>query len=147
MKKIISILVVFALAQITYAAHDSQLELNKQHVLEFYDKAINQKDFAAASEYLGSHYTQHNPTAADGPEGLRAFIQFLRENYPNAHSEIKRVFAEGDYVILHVHSIREPGTRGRAIFDLFKLEDGKIIEHWDTIQDIPETSANPNGMF
>ncbi|ERH41856.1 hypothetical protein N750_15970 [Legionella pneumophila str. Leg01/53] len=56
-------------------------------------------------------------------------------------------FSEGDYVILHVHSIREPGTRGRAIFDLFKLEDGKIIEHWDAIQDIPVKSANPNSMF
>jgi len=62
-------------------------------------------------------------------------------------SEIKRVFADGDYVILHVHSIREPGTRGRAIFDLFKLENGKIVEHWDAVQDIPEKSANENGMF
>ena len=129
-----------------YKQHKQQ-EINKQNVIEFYDIAINQKDFDAASKYLGSRYTQHNPTAADGPEGLKAFIQFLRENYPDAHSEIKRVFADDDYVILHVHSIREPGTRGRAIFDLFKLENGKIVEHWDTVQDIPEQSANPNGMF
>lgn len=81
------------------------------------------------------------------PEGLKGFIQFLRDKYPNAHSDIKCVFAEGDYVILHVHSIREPGTRGRAIFDLFKLENGKIVEHWDTVQDIPEKSGNTNGMF
>lgn len=150
MKKIISIFTAFALVlvmQVSHAYSDPQLEINKQHVIEFYDKAINQKDFEAASKYLGSRYTQHNPTAADGPEGLKAFIQFLRDTYPNAHSEIKRVFAEGDYVILHVHSIREPGTRGRAIFDLFKLENGKIVEHWDTVQDIPEKSANPNGMF
>lgn len=150
MKKIISAFTAIVLAsgiQISYGFNYNQLEINKQYVLEFYEKAINQKDFDAAAKYLGSRYTQHNPTAADGPDGLKAFIQFLRDNYPNAHSEIKRVFAEGDYVILHVHSIREPGTRGRAIFDLFKLENGKIVEHWDAVQDIPEQSANPNGMF
>lgn len=150
MKKIISMFTAFTLIlviQSAYAYQDAQLERNKQQVIEFYEKALNQKDFDAASLYLGSRYTQHNPTAADGPEGFRAFIQFLRDKYPNSHSEIKRVFAEGDYVILHVHSIREPGTRGRAIFDLFKLENGKIVEHWDTVQDIPEKSANDNGMF
>lgn len=150
MRKIISTFTAIALAftaHIAYALNDLQLEKNKQNVIEFYDKAINQKNFDDAAKYLGSKYTQHNPTAADGPEGLKAFIQFLQDHYPNAHSEIKRVFAEGDYVILHVHSIREPGTRGRAIFDLFRLENGKIVEHWDTVQDIPEKSANSNGMF
>src|SRR3990167_7715768 len=150
MRKIISVFVAIALASIiqsAYAFNDSQLEINKQNVVEFYDKVINQKDFEEASKYLGSRYTQHNPTATDGPEGLKAFIQFLRDNYPKAHSDIIRIFAEGDFVILHVHSIREPGTRGRAIFDLFKLENGKIVEHWDAVQDIPEKSANSNGMF
>ncbi|MDR3491880.1 MAG: nuclear transport factor 2 family protein, partial [Gammaproteobacteria bacterium] len=85
--------------------------------------------------------------AADGAEGLKSFIQFLRDHYPNAHSEIKRVFSDGEYVILHVHSIREPGTLGRAVFDLFRLEKGKIVEHWDAAQDIPEKSANPTGIF
>jgi predicted SnoaL-like aldol condensation-catalyzing enzyme len=115
--------------------------------MEFYDKALNQKDFAAASRYLGSRYTQHNPVAADGPEGLKAFIEFLRDKFPGSRSEIKRVFADGDYVILHVHAVREPGTRGRAIIDIFKLEKGKIVEHWDVAQDLPEKAANSNGMF
>lgn len=150
MKKIISkflLLTLILMMNSVYAMNDKQQEINKRNVLEFYDKLINQKDFDAASMYLGPKYIQHNPTAADGAEGLKAFVQFLRENYPKAHSEIKRVFAEGDYVILHVHSIREPGTRGRAIFDLFRLENSKIVEHWDTVQDIPEKSANSNGMF
>jgi predicted SnoaL-like aldol condensation-catalyzing enzyme len=123
------------------------LEANKKAVEKFYDLIINKKDFESASEYIGSRYTQHNPLVADGPEGLKAFVDFLKSNYPDAKSEIKRVFTEGDYVILHVHSIRIPNTRGRAIIEIFKLENGKIVEHWDTIQDIPETSANPNGMF
>ncbi|MGD0919106.1 MAG: ester cyclase [Thermodesulfobacteriota bacterium] len=123
------------------------LEANKKTVEKFYDLLINKKDFESASEYIGGRYTQHNPLVADGPEGLRAFVDFLRSNYPDARSEIKRSFADGAYVILHVHSIRVPNTRGRAIIEIFKLENGKIVEHWDTIQDIPETSANPHGMF
>jgi predicted SnoaL-like aldol condensation-catalyzing enzyme len=122
-------------------------EANKKNVVEFYNKAINDKDFDAASKYLGARYTQHNPVAADGPEGLKGFLGFLRDKFPNSRSEIKRVFADGDYVILHVHALREPGTRGRAIIDIFKLENGKIVEHWDVAQDVPEKAANSNGMF
>ena len=122
-------------------------DANKKTVLEFYDAALNQKDFAKAAQYFGPRYTQHNPGAADGPEGLRRFIDFLREKFPQSHSEIKQAFADGDYVILHVHAVREPGTRGSAIVDIFKLEHGKVVEHWDVIQPIPEQSANGNGMF
>jgi predicted SnoaL-like aldol condensation-catalyzing enzyme len=128
-------------------ADAQQQESNKKNVAEFYDKALNQKDFEAASKYLGPRYTQHNPGAADGAEGLKAFIQFLRDKFPNSRSEIKRVFADGDYVVVHVHAMREPATRGRAIIDIFKLENGKIVEHWDVAQDIPEKAANANGMF
>ena len=123
------------------------LEANKKVVQEFYHLLINKKDFEAASKYIGNRYVQHNPLVAEGPEGLKAFVEFLKSNYPNAKSEIKRIFAEGDYVMIHVHSVRIPDTRGRAIFDLFKLENGKIVEHWDAIQEIPESSANSNGMF
>ena len=87
-----------------------------------------------AAKYLGPRYTQHNPNAADGPEGLRAFLGFLEEKFP-------------DYLILHVDAVREPGTRGNAIVDIFRLEDGKIVEHWDVVQPIPEKAANANGMF
>jgi predicted SnoaL-like aldol condensation-catalyzing enzyme len=57
------------------------------------------------------------------------------------------VFADGDYVLLHVHRLRTPGTRGDAIVDIFRLENGKIVEHWDIIQPLPEASANANTMF
>ncbi|HXW28508.1 MAG TPA: nuclear transport factor 2 family protein [Xanthobacteraceae bacterium] len=129
------------------AQSSSQLEQNKRIVTEFYDKALNQKDFDAAAAYFGPHYIQHNPSARDGIEGFKAFIQSLREKFPNSHSEIKHAYADGDYVILHVHAVREPGTRGLAIVDIFRLVNGKIVEHWDVRQDVPETAANSNGMF
>ncbi|QOG19890.1 MULTISPECIES: nuclear transport factor 2 family protein [Bradyrhizobium] len=128
-------------------AGSPQEEANRAAVLAFYEKGLNQKDVDAALAYVGDRYVQHNPNAADGPEGFRKFIGFLREKFPNSHSEIKRSFVDGDYVILHVHSVREPGTRGRAIVDIFKLENGKIVEHWDVVQEIPETPANGNTMF
>ena len=127
---------------------DAALERNKQFVAEFYDLIINQKDYARAKKYMGPRYKQHNPLVKDHPDGLREFIEFLKANAPEAHSEIIRSFAEGNYVILHVHSLRQPNTRGRAIIEIFRLdENGLIDEHWDVIQEIPETSANPNGMF
>jgi len=150
MKKLTLMLAAAVLAlgvHSAYGADAQHLEINKKNVVEFYNLAINQKDFEAASKYMGPKYIQHNPVAADGPEGLKAFLQFLREKFPNYRSEIKRVFAEGDYVILHVHNVREPGTRGNAIVDIFRLENGKVVEHWDVIQPIPEKPANPNTMF
>ena len=142
----LAVVTVLAGAPLGAGAQSSQ-EANKKIVVEFYEKAINQKDFEAASKFLGSRYTQHNPNAADGPEGLRAFLGFLREKFPNSKSEITRVFADGDYVILHVHAVREPGTRGRAIVDIFRLENNRIVEHWDVAQDIPEKMPHNNGMF
>jgi predicted SnoaL-like aldol condensation-catalyzing enzyme len=124
-----------------------KMEANKKVVIDFYNLGLNKKDYEAASKYLGPRYVQHNPLVADGPEGFKAFLAKIKAEFPDNHNEIKRIFADGDYVIIHVHSVRIPGTRGRAIFDLFKLEDGKIVEHWDAIQEIPEASANPNGMF
>ena len=122
-------------------------EENKKTVVEFYEQAINRKNFDAASKYLGPRYVQHNQRAADGAEGLKDFIRFLREKYPNAHSEIRRALAEGEFVVLHVHAVREPGTRGMAIIDIFRLENGRIVEHWDVHEDIIENPANLNGMF
>lgn len=127
---------------------DERLERNKKFVAEFYDVIINQKDFEKAKSYIGPRYKQHNPLVKDYPEGLEEFLAFLRREAPEAHSEIKQIFAEGDYVILHVHSLRKLNTRGRAIIEIFRLnEDGLIDEHWDVIQEIPEDSANPNTMF
>jgi predicted SnoaL-like aldol condensation-catalyzing enzyme len=124
------------------------MERNKKAAIEFYDLAINKKDYEAASKYIGAGYKQHNPLVVDGKEGFKAFLAMLRKDFPQAHSEVRRVFADGNYVIIHVHSIRVPNTPGRAIFDCFRFdENGKVVEHWDAIQDIPVKAANSNGMF
>jgi predicted SnoaL-like aldol condensation-catalyzing enzyme len=149
------LLLAAALIALTPAAHAADCianatqmeENNKKVVAEFYEAAINRKDFEAAAKFLGPRYIQHNPNAADGPEGLKAFTNFLREKFPDSRSEVKHIFADGDYVIQHVHSVRVPGSRGSAIINIFKLENGKIVEHWDVIQEIPEKSANANTMF
>ncbi|MCC8974816.1 Predicted SnoaL-like aldol condensation-catalyzing enzyme [Bradyrhizobium brasilense] len=142
-----ALLLALASSSAMAAASEAQQEANRKAVLAFYEKGLNQKDAEAALAYVGNRYVQHNPGAADGPEGFRKFIGFLREKFPNSHSEIKRSFVDGDYVILHVHAVREPGTRGNAIVDIFKLEDGKIVEHWDVVQPVPENPANNNTMF
>lgn len=129
------------------AQNTPQEEANKKTVIDFYDKAINKKDFEAAKVHFGPRYIQHNPRAADGPEGLKGFIGFLKDKFPNYKSEFKRVLADGDFVIVHVFNVPEPGHRGRAIIDIFRLENGKIVEHWDVAQDIPEKAMNDNGMF
>jgi len=141
------ILAATSLGSAAHATDAAQMEANKKTVVDFYEKGLNQKDFEAASKYFGPQYIQHNPTAPDGPQGFKGLVDLLRSKFPNSHSEIKRVFADGDYVILHVHNVREPGTRGSAIVDIFRLDQGKIVEHWDVRQDVPEQAANPNTMF
>jgi predicted SnoaL-like aldol condensation-catalyzing enzyme len=130
-----------------HAGESAKEQANKKAVIAFYDAALNRLDFEAASKYLGAGYKQHNPTAADGAEGLKGFITFLKTSFPQTHSEITASFADGDYVILRVHAVRTPGTLGNAIVDIFRLENGKVEEHWDSVQPIPEKAANSNGMF
>ena len=142
-----SLVALAMLAMTAVPSFASDMEANKKAVLEFYEAGLNKKDFEAASKYVGPKYIQHNPGAQDGPEGFKGFVNFLKEKFPQSHSEIKKVFAEGDYVILHVHAVREPGTLGKAIVDIFRLENGKIVEHWDVAQDIPEKMPHNNGMF
>jgi predicted SnoaL-like aldol condensation-catalyzing enzyme len=129
-------------------AGPSQQEMNKETVVAFYNAAINDKDFEAASVYLGDKYIQHNPMAADGPEGLKAFLDFAKENLGSFKVEFKRVLADGDFVIVHAHATSgQPDDRGSAVMDIFRLENGKVVEHWDVIQPIPETARNENTMF
>lgn len=123
-------------------------ERNKQTVRDFYEAGLNRKDFHAAAKLIGGHYVQHNPRIADGIDGLEAFLATLRRDFPDLKAEVKQLFADGDHVIAHVHGVRVPGQPGTAIVDIFRLdEEGRIVEHLDVMQPIPDTAANSNGMF
>jgi predicted SnoaL-like aldol condensation-catalyzing enzyme len=127
---------------------NDQLETNKRIVLEWHEFAIDQrKPEEAVAKYLGPHYRQHNPGAADGPEPFIRFVKRFAQTYPDFRMESKRIIAEGNYVVLHSHMIRKPGDRGMAVVDIFRLENGKIVEHWDVVQEVPENPANDNTMF
>src|SRR5262245_24783738 len=97
----------------------AQLEANKKLVLEFYEAIIGRKDFEAGRRYMGDTYRQHAPYAADGPEGLRAFVTWFRENCPNHRYEVKRVIAEGDLVMMHSHGISGLNPNGESVVDIF----------------------------
>lgn len=122
-------------------------EANKKIVLAFYDAAFFKYDSVTAVGFLGPRYIQHNPQVADGVAPFKEFIDFLKSSRKGAFSSIKRVLADGDLVALHVHTKETAESRGRAVVDIFRLEDGKIVEHWDVIQAVPEKSANDNTMF
>ena len=116
-------------------------------VVNFYNAALNEKNPEKAVSFLGDKYIQHNPHVPDGIEGFVKFIKFRRDKFPGARNEIKRVIAEGDLVVLHC-SQEWPGDGPWAGIDIFRFdEQGRIVEHWDVLQRVPETSSNDNGMF
>jgi len=122
---------------------------NRELVRNFYHLALNLRkpEEVAARNYLGPYYRQHNPNAADG---TGAFIGFVREftmAFPELRFDFKRFVAEGDLVAVHSHLIRKDGDRGVAVMDLFRIENGRIVEHWDVLQEIPDSTANDNTMF
>jgi predicted SnoaL-like aldol condensation-catalyzing enzyme len=122
-------------------------DANRAVVLDFYDKALRRFDLDAAAEHFGRSYIQHNPNIPDGTEGFRGFVQGLRSRFPSISAQIHRTIADGDFVMLHVHAVREHGDPGLAIIDIFRLEDGKIVEHWDVRQEVVASTAHDNGMF
>ena len=121
---------------------------NKKIVVDFYEGVFLKHQVQEYSDrYIGHQYIQHNPHVPDGKAPfVNYFTQYFKEN-PQASNVIKRAVAEGDLVFLHVHSTQNKQDRGEAIIDIFRVENGKIVEHWDVQQSIPEQSANQNTMF
>jgi predicted SnoaL-like aldol condensation-catalyzing enzyme len=126
----------------------SDLERNKKTVVAFFTRAFNDHEPAdAVAKYVGSQYIQHNP---DTPDGAAAFVESTKKliaQNPELSVEIKRVIAEGDLVVTHDLVRRGPDDRGFAGIDIFRLDNGKIIEHWDARQPVPDKTANSNTMF
>ncbi|SFV27562.1 Predicted SnoaL-like aldol condensation-catalyzing enzyme [Devosia crocina] len=122
-------------------------EVNRTIVVDFYDSFFNDHDTTGASEVIAEDYIQHNPEVPDGKEPFVSyFTGFFAEN-PESRAQIVRSAVEGDLVWLHVHSTNGPEDQGQAVIDIFRLEDGVIVEHWDVIQDVPAQAANANTMF
>ena len=125
--------------------HD--LEANKQNAIAFYRTAYLGEPAKAAESYVGAEYIQHNPLVGDGIQPFIDYFEQMAREYPDKSIEFVRAVAEGNLVALHTHQTW-PGGDEYVTMDFFRFnEDGKIVEHWDSIQEIPETNANGNTMY
>ncbi|WP_431262909.1 nuclear transport factor 2 family protein [Roseateles chitinivorans] len=124
----------------------SQEETNRALVLDFYDRFFNKHDIASA-RVVADSYRQHNPDVPDGKAPFVSYFSGFFKEHPKSTSRIVRSATSGDLVYLHVHFKVDPNDRGQAVVDIFRVADGKIVEHWDVSQDVPEKAANRNTMF
>ncbi len=125
-----------------------QLEQNKKNAARFYELMFNEgKPTEAIEKFVGNVYIQHNPLVGDGKEAFIKFFEQSAKDYPDKRVHVKRAIAEGNYVVLHCYQ-EWPGDQDYASMDIFRFdENGKIVEHWDVMQIIPEKSAHENTMF
>jgi predicted SnoaL-like aldol condensation-catalyzing enzyme len=138
--------IVVALSAVIQAVIISRPDLDG--LIAYYNMAFNdRKPAEAAEKYGGPHYIQHNPQAPDGFEAFVQFVEGFAQQFPQMSLEIKRAIAEGDMVVTHSLLKTSPEDRGTAAADFFRLEDGKVVEHWDVLQPVPESAANDHPMF
>lgn len=122
-------------------------EANRTLVLEFYDRFFNRHETVEAAKVVADDYRQHNPEVPDGKAPfVEYFTGFFKEN-PASRARVVRSATDGELVWLHVHSTNGADDRGQSVVDIFRVKDGMIVEHWDTIQNVPAESANNNTMF
>lgn len=123
------------------------LEENKANAIEFYKMSYDGKPRKAVELFVGSEYIQHNPLVGDGKEPFIEYFEKMAKDYPNKSIEFVRSIAEDNIVALHTHQVW-PGNDEYVTMDFFRFDDkGKIVEHWDSMQQIPKSSANENTMY
>lgn len=128
-------------------ARTEQEERNLKLVMAMFDHVLKPMDADAVDRYLAPDYIQHNQWVDTGMEPLKAFLRQVRGQTPDAVHDIKRCFVEDDHVIVHYHVRRWPDDPGFAVIGIFRVENGRIAEHWDVVQDVPTDSPNPNSPF
>lgn len=125
----------------------SDQERNRSSAIDFYKTAYLGDPARAVDQYAGQEYVQHNPLVADGKEAFVEYFERMALEHPEKTIEFVRSVSEGDLVALHTHQVW-PGDGEYVTMDFFRFDaSGKIVEHWDSIQTIPVTSANQNSMF
>lgn len=135
-------------AQPAASAEAQRLAANKQMAVDFYELAVNQKNVReAARRYVGSTYIQHNPGAADGAEAMIKFLEARYTATPQRTIKVVRTIAEGDLVVAHSLAKNTPTDRGTVFVDIWRVKDGKFVEHWDLNEAVPPGSANPRGII
>lgn len=125
---------------------NNSAENNKKLVLDFYQKLFGDKDLSAIDKYVAEDYIQHNPTVADGAEALKKEAEIWFKGQGKTSIDVQHAAAEGDLVFLHIKNSNPDGTLTSTI-DIFKVINGKIVEHWDVHQNVPKESKNKHPMF
>jgi len=124
-----------------------QEQANLDLVLRMFAEVLNPMDSGAVDRFISPDYIQHNQGVEPGLDAFKAFLDMIREQTPDAVHDVKRAFVDGDHVIVHYHVRRWPDDLGWAVIDIFRIESGTIVEHWDVMQDIVEGGPNPIGPF
>jgi len=127
--------------------HSPQERANLALVRAMFDEMLNPMDAGAVDRFIAPGYIQHNPNVETGRAPLKAFLDHIKALNPQGVHDVKRMFADGDHVIVHYHVRRWPDDAGWAVIDIFRIEDGLVAEHWDVAQDVVTGGPNVNGMF
>jgi predicted SnoaL-like aldol condensation-catalyzing enzyme len=151
MKKVTTVvaLLLALSSQVTFAQKSKEIqdEKNKKIVVDFYQRLFGDKDITAIDDYLVENYIQHNPGVADGRQAIKDIAVKWLANQPKSKVDFQKIVADGDLVVLHIKTKSFTSVRDASLIDIFRVKDGKIVEHWDIMQEVPEKAANAHPMF